>query len=132
MIEKLYCYDPRTEAFSFTNNPGLIFGYYAQRLCSVTPDGFWERIKELADYCDQLVDCESKPDSRIPSSDDPSLYFIVHPVECNKCKKEFKKSLPSTTKRGDSFVGSCPHCGNRNEYIYEVDFTITMGYNKGE
>ncbi len=55
MIDKLNCYDPRTMKYGLTDNPGLIFGWYAQRVLPVTTDDFWNKVKELAEYCDEVI-----------------------------------------------------------------------------
>ena len=51
----MVCFDPRDGEHKDTDNPALIFAAHAVAMGD--PDEmFWQRIAELADYCEETVD----------------------------------------------------------------------------
>jgi len=62
-FQGIKCYDPRVDKHISTGNPALVMGYLLNKHLILAEDidasydnkEFWDRIKVLADYCEEPV-----------------------------------------------------------------------------
>lgn len=81
-MDKIRCYDPRTEDYRLTNNPALVFGQIMRGLpgmCGQTAGQkkIESKIAWLADYFDELVDAQPKDRLSLHIQPPVSIHFLA-------------------------------------------------------